>query len=72
MATDVAVPTWQQMEAEVLECKAETIEAALIGVRRLDGMFPTTEHKAMVTSFINVMQLEADNLHNAAQKLRSE
>lgn len=64
--------SWQELEADLMSVKAETIEAALIGVEKLEGMFETAEYKSLIGSFLDIMRLEAQNLHRAADKLRMD
>jgi len=64
--------TWQHAEADALEVKAENIEAALIALRRVEGLFDTQSERAVVTSALDTLGVKATNLLSEADKLRKE
>lgn len=63
------VSKWNQVENELLEAKADTIDATLIALDNLNGMFiHTSEMGGLLERTKVLLQVEVSNLRSAVTK----
>lgn len=65
-----AVINWKHAEADLLELQADTIDAAIRDLRRLEGMFDTRNIAGQVASTLDMLEVESSNRRNRVEALR--
>ena len=64
--------TWQEARADYLDVAADNVEAAVVALRRLEGMFITDNERAQIATTIDQLGVKNTNLRSEADRLRKE
>lgn len=66
----MTVQTWQESKAEAIEVEVDNIEALILAIERVDGMFRRgSEMETSLSNCRNLLSMESLNRRKAAERL---
>lgn len=64
--------TWEESEADAIDVKADSCEAAIHSLDRIQGIFKDSrEMRSHISAMCDLLSAEVDNMHRRAESLRS-